>query len=110
MPGDAGTHSFAGVILKTAGIQVVTADIVATPSIIASEATLVTAAATSQLVITDLPPVVVSGIMPQTMPVITAEDPYGNITPSYAGTVHFTSTDNKATLPRIRRSISARPG
>ncbi len=98
-PGDAGTHSFAGVVLKTAGTQVVIADIVATPSISASEATLVTAAATSQLVITDLPPEVVADIMPRTMPVITAEDPFGNITPNYAGTVHFTSTDGKATLP-----------
>ncbi len=33
------------------------------------------------------------------MPVITALDPYGNIATSYAGTVHFTSTDHQATLP-----------
>ncbi len=99
MLGDAGTHIFTGVVLTTAGTQSVIADIVATPSIDSSESTLVTAAATSQLVITDLPPEVVSGVMPRTMPVITAEDQYGNITPGYTGTVHFTSTDNQATLP-----------
>jgi len=30
---------------------------------------------------------------------ITIQDAYGNIVTGYTGTVHFTSTDNKATLP-----------
>jgi autotransporter-associated beta strand protein len=30
---------------------------------------------------------------------LTAVDPYGNVTPSYAGTVHFASTDPRAVLP-----------
>ena len=96
---DAGVHTFAGVILKTAGPEAVKADPVATPSVVGTDTTLVTAAATSQLVITQVPPQIVAGVMPQTMPVITAEDPYGNVTPSYTGTVDFTSTDPNATLP-----------
>src|SRR5581483_503181 len=30
---------------------------------------------------------------------VTAQDPFGNIDPTYAGTVHFTSSDPSATLP-----------
>src|SRR5205823_13482001 len=30
---------------------------------------------------------------------VAAKDPYGNIAPSYAGTVHFTSTDSHAARP-----------
>ncbi len=66
--GDAGTHIFAGLVLKTAGTQSVIADVVATPSINGSESTLVTAAAISHFVITDLPPEVVSGVAPGRCP------------------------------------------
>jgi hypothetical protein len=30
---------------------------------------------------------------------VTVEDAYGNVVTGYTGTVHFSSTDNKATLP-----------
>jgi hypothetical protein len=30
---------------------------------------------------------------------LTVEDAYGNVVTGYTGTIHFTSTDNKATLP-----------
>jgi hypothetical protein len=30
---------------------------------------------------------------------VTAKDAYGNVTPAYQGTTHFTSTDPKANLP-----------
>ena len=30
---------------------------------------------------------------------VTAKDAYGNVATGYAGTVHFTSSDNRATLP-----------
>ena len=30
---------------------------------------------------------------------VTVEDAYGNVVTGYVGTIHFKSTDNKATLP-----------
>jgi hypothetical protein len=58
----------------------------------------VTPVAASSLSITGLPATVkVSTAYTFT---VTAKDPYGNTATSYRGTVHFTSTDSRAVLPK----------
>jgi hypothetical protein len=52
---------------------------------------------TSQLVLTDLPSMTTEGVsLPFT---VKAEDSAGNVTPQYAGTVHFASSDAQAVFP-----------
>src|SRR5207245_9051863 len=41
---------------------------------------------------------------------ITAQDKYGNTTPSYSGTVHFTSSDSAAVLPANYTFVSTDNG
>jgi len=52
---------------------------------------------TSQLVLTGLPSVTAAGVSMNFT--VKAEDSAGNVTPQYAGTVHFTSSDAKAVFP-----------
>jgi hypothetical protein len=57
----------------------------------------VKAAAATSIIISDIPAPYVSGTSISIT--VTAKDPYGNIATGYAGTVHFASSDSKATLP-----------
>ena len=57
----------------------------------------VTPVATSRLLVANFPTPVSAGA-PETF-TVTAQDPYGNVTPAYTGTDHFTSTDARAVLP-----------
>jgi len=41
---------------------------------------------------------------------VTVEDAYGNVVTGYTGTIHFSSTDNKATLPANYTFTSADKG
>jgi hypothetical protein len=94
---DNGTHTFSGAVtLKTAGNQTITATDTVTGSITGSQAVAVSAAGTATLLLT------YSGSVTHGVPfslTVIAQDLYGNTAASYAGTVHFTSTDPSPTLP-----------
>jgi hypothetical protein len=93
---DAGVHTFSAT-LKTAGTQSITATDIAAPGLVGSEGGItVNPAAASQFVISG--PSSVSAGVPFSL-TIKVEDAYGNVVTGYTGTVHFSSTDNKATLP-----------
>jgi ELWxxDGT repeat protein len=94
--GDAGVHVFA-VTLKTAGGQSITATDTANSGLTSTQAAItVNPAAASILVITG-PANVSAGVAFSIT--VTAYDAYGNVATGYLGTVHFTSSDNKASLP-----------
>jgi hypothetical protein len=96
--GDAGQHSFPAVTLKTAGSQSVTITDTTSPSITGSQSGIsVTPAATASLLVLGYPNPSNSGI-PGLVTVV-VRDAFGNSTPGYVGTVHFTSTDVQAILP-----------
>jgi hypothetical protein len=93
---DNGVHTFSAT-LKTAGTQSLTVTDTATPSITGSQAGIsVTAAAATHLAITAPANVSIGVAFSVT---VTALDAYGNIATGYLGTIHFTSSDNKAILP-----------
>jgi fibronectin type 3 domain-containing protein len=96
--GDAGVHAFSAT-LKTAGIQSVIAKDTTNTSVISATRSGITVvpAAMSQFLLTGYPTTVKAGSA-NTM-TVTAADPFGNITPGYQGTVHFTSSDHFAPLP-----------
>ncbi len=82
------------VVLRTAGNQTFTAT--ATNDIGTSQAILVTPAVVNHLAVT-VSPFAETGT-PAAL-TVTALDPYGNLATSYAGTIHFTSSDSAAALP-----------
>ena len=89
-----GTFSFA---LKQAGPQAITATDTATSSIAGTSNPIqVSPGATARFVVA-APANAIPGT-PFNFSV-TATDLYGNVTPAYAGTAHFTSSDGAATLP-----------
>jgi RHS repeat-associated protein len=91
-----GTGNFS-VTLKTAGSPTITASDTVTSSISGlTAAETVSAAATNHFAI--LPPTSAITGTAFTFTVV-AEDAFNNPTPTYAGTVHFTSGDSTATLP-----------
>jgi hypothetical protein len=95
---DAGQHIFTGVTLKTAGTQSLSARDTVSTAIAGSETGIaVSPAATSQLRVTTSASKVTAGNALSVT--VTAIDPYGNVTPAYTGTAHFTSTDLQAVLP-----------
>jgi hypothetical protein len=92
---DSGTHTFS-VTLKKAGSQTVTATDLFLSTLTGSTTVAVTAAAPSQLSVSGFPAVTAGTSATFT---VAAQDAYGNPTPSYSGTVHFTSSDAQAVLP-----------
>ena len=93
---DHGVHTFT-VTLKTAGTQSLTATDTANASVTGADSGItVQPTAASKFVLTG-PSSVSAGVLFSLT--LTVEDAYGNIVTDYTGTVHFTSTDNKATLP-----------
>jgi hypothetical protein len=94
---DAGVHTFSAT-LKTAGTQSLTATDTRTGSLTATEAGItVNPAAASQFVIS-APSSVTAGT--KFSLTLTVEDADGNVVTNYTGTIHFTSTDSTATLPK----------
>jgi hypothetical protein len=95
---DNGVHTFSsGVILKTAGSQTVTASDTVTSAITGSAAVTINAAAASTMTVTGFPSSTTAGVAGGFT--VTLKDPYGNRASGYTGTVHFTSSDAKASLP-----------
>jgi hypothetical protein len=90
---DAGAHTFS-VTLKTAGTQGVTATDTASSSLTASQSGItVSPAAVSQLAVTAQPPgaVLAGAAFGLT---VAAEDAYGNVVPTFTGTVNVALKDN----------------
>jgi hypothetical protein len=93
---DAGTKQLS-VTFETAGTQAVRARDTVHPTITAVDAGVIVApAVTSTLTVAGFP-ATTAGVAHSFT--VTARDAYGNVTPGYTGTVHFTSTDPKASLP-----------
>jgi hypothetical protein len=92
---DKGVHTFS-VTLKTAGQQTLTATDTVNGSLTASKTITVTPAPMFQLLIS-APAVTTAGNSFNIL--VTAADRYGNAEPSYAGTVHLSSSDGQAVLP-----------
>jgi hypothetical protein len=94
---DAGVHTFSAT-LKTAGTQSLTATDTTTASVAGSETGItVNPAAASTMIVAGFPSPTTAGVAGSFT--ATLKDPYGNIAGGYTGTVHFTSSDGKASLP-----------
>ena len=91
---DNSSHIFVGTF-KTAGTQTITAIDIAHGFNGTEPNIVVTAATASQLVVSGYP-ATVAGVAKSFT--VTAEDPFGNIAPSYTGTVKLTSSDLQASL------------
>ncbi|MGC2322709.1 MAG: kelch repeat-containing protein, partial [Terriglobales bacterium] len=96
--GDAGTHNFNTVKLKTAGTQSIGGTDLATPTITGTvTGIVVTGAAAATLAVTGYPSPATEGVSNNFTG--TALDSFGNTAAGYLGTVHFTSSDTAAVLP-----------
>jgi len=93
---DSGVHTFSNIVLQTAGGQSITAT---DSTITGTTGTNVTPAATSHLLVTASPTTAVASTTSNVTVTVAAKDTYNNTTPTYTGTVHFTSGDSQATLP-----------
>jgi WD40 repeat protein len=94
---DAGIHTFSAT-LKTAGTQSITVKDTATGNLTATDGGItVIPAAASQFIIS-APASVTAGV-PFNL-TVKVEDAYGNVVTNYTGTIHFSSTDRMATLPK----------
>jgi hypothetical protein len=94
---DPGYHVFSAT-LKTAGTQSITATDTTNAGLTGTEGGItVTPAAASKFILT-APASVTAGA--QFSLTLTVEDAYGNVVTGYRGTVHFTSTDPRARLPK----------
>ncbi len=101
LTGGVGTFT---ITLKTAGDQTLTATDVSTSSITGTSSTITVIPAGASQFVVAVPNAVTAGSAVSVR--VTAEDPFGNIATSYAGTVTFTSSDPAAALP----ANSALPG
>jgi hypothetical protein len=93
---DNGVHTFSAT-LKTAGNQSLTATDTTTLSIAGSQSGITVTAAVATHLAISAPANVSLGVAFSVT--VTARDAYGNIATGYLGTIHFTSSDNKAILP-----------
>jgi hypothetical protein len=94
---DAGVHTFSAT-LKTAGTQSITAADTTTGGPVGSETGItVNSAAAGTMSVAGFPSPTTAGVAGNFT--VTLKDPYGNIASGYTGTVHFTSSDAKASLP-----------
>ncbi len=93
---DAGTHSFS-ITLVTAATQSITATDKSNGSLTGSQVGIVVKAAAANHFTLNLPSSATAGN--GVSAAVTALDIFGNTATSYAGTVHFTSSDGQAVLP-----------
>jgi hypothetical protein len=95
--GDNGMHEF-GAILKTAGLQSITATDTANSSITGTQdGIMVVPGPARSFVVEGFPSPITAGSVGTFT--VTAYDLYGNVATNYTGVVHFTSTDMAAELP-----------
>ncbi len=94
---DDGTESFK-VTFKAAGSQAITATDTVDPAIVGTEENIIVSPGTAKsLNVAGFPASDTAGT-PQTF-TVTALDAYGNVSPSYADSITFTSSDSAAVLP-----------
>lgn len=93
---DNGVHTF-NAILKTAGTKAITVTDTATVALIGSEGGITVRPAAASKFLISAPASVRSGVAFSLT--ITVQDSYGNVVTGYTGTIHFSSTDNRAKLP-----------
>jgi hypothetical protein len=93
---DAGVHAFSAT-LKTAGTQSITVTDTTTASLTGADGGITVKPGAASRFILSAPASVSAGV-PFSL-TLTVQDAYGNVVTGYTGTVHFSSTDNKATLP-----------
>ncbi len=94
---DGGTHTFT-MTLKTAGTESITVTDKAATGFSGTESgIIVNAAALSRMSVAGFPSPITAGAAGNVTVALT--DLYGNIVSGYSGTVHFTSSDGKASLP-----------
>jgi len=106
--GDAGVHTFSAT-LRSAGTQSLTAMDTVNANISGSQTGIVVnPAATNHLVVSRFPSPTTAGAS-QTFRV-TAQDMFGNTTPSFADTVSFSSSDGQALLPANYTFVGADGG
>ena len=105
---DKGAHTFTGgLTLKTAGSQWVRATDKTTASITGAQTVTVTPGAATHLTVGTFNPYP-AGVTHSVT--VKALDAYGNTATGYLGTIHFTSSDTKATLPADYTFTSADKG
>jgi fibronectin type 3 domain-containing protein len=93
---DNGVHTFAAVLF-TGPTQTITATDTQTGSITGTQTLTIVGAEAHSIVVSDFPSPARSGVSRSFT--VTAYDLYGNIATGYLGTVSFTSSDSRATLP-----------
>jgi hypothetical protein len=93
---DQGVHTFSA-ILKTAGTQSITVKDTATVALSGSEGGITVNPAAASKFLISAPASVRSGVAFSLT--ITVQDAYGNVVTGYTGTIHFKSTDGRASLP-----------
>ncbi len=93
---DAGVHTFTAT-LKTAGTQSITATDLAATSITGTESGIAVTANVATHFQISAPTSIKAGTTFSVT--VTALDAYGNVASGYRGSVHFSSSDHKATLP-----------
>jgi hypothetical protein len=93
---DQGVHTFT-VTLKTAGTQWITATDTVTSSITGSETGITITPAAAAVFVLSAPSSVTHGTGFSVT--LTIYDAFGNVATGYTGTVHFSSSDSRATLP-----------
>ena len=95
--GDNGVHTFSAT-LGTVGTQALTATDTANGSLTSTQmGIVVTPGPTRMFVVAGFPSPVTAGALRAFT--VTAEDAYRNLTPSYTGTITFSSSDGQAFLP-----------
>jgi hypothetical protein len=94
---DQSVHTFT-VTLKTAGSQSIAATDTVTGSINGSESGITVSPAAAAKFVLSAPSSVKSGA--KFSLTLTVEDACGNVVTGYTGTVHFSSSDSTATLPK----------
>jgi hypothetical protein len=106
--GDAGTHVFTAT-LKAAGTQTITATDTTQSSLTSKETGIqVSAAAFAKVVILSYPSTTVAGVSHTFT--VAAQDAYSNTISNYTGTVAFSSSDAKASLPATYTFVAADQG
>jgi hypothetical protein len=97
IPADQGQHTFS-VTLHTPGLQMVTATDIANPALSGTANIQVLAGPPQGLVVFGFPAQTQSGAAHTFT--VEALDAFGNVAPTYTGTVVFSSSDQRASLPR----------
>ena len=98
-----GSRLFTGVILRTAGTWTITANDTVQTSKTGTDTVTVNPAGVNSLALT-VPGTVSANTA--FLATVTARDAFNNVATSYAGTVHFTSSDLGATLPANNTLVS----